>query len=493
VRLRLATRISATIVGVLLLALLCSVVGLFAAQRFSAALHTIVDENLASVRAAEELEIALLEQRGYVSSYVLDNGNRAWLNELQAKQATFAYWLIQARHAAHTPAEHRILSQLEDIHHDYDRKRDEVVVLYDSGHVDAAKSILLKDVTALYLLAYQQCESFLAANNQYANAANERVRREVARIRWTIGTCVVVTVGLGVALLWLFFHGVIFPLRHMAADARHFASNGKGVSIDDGHDEMRTVGLYLHSLMENVAETRWHLERSQSQLLQAEKLASVGKLAASVAHEIRNPLTSLKLWLYSIRKAVGDDPSLRRPFEMVSDETTRLESIVRNFLEFSRPPGLKLSPQNVAILIDKTLELLRLRLAERGIEPIPCVAPDLPDVLVDQEQIRQVLINLLDNSVDAMPRGGRVRICADATVQSERRFVVVRIEDAGGGIPRDVQERIFEPFFTTKEHGTGLGLCIAASVMARHEGSLVLDMSSSAGTTFAVWIPALGD
>jgi len=484
-QLRLASRISATIVGVLSLALICSTVGLLAAQRFSAALRIIVDENLASVHAAEELEIALLEQRGYVSSFMLDGGNRTWLDELHAKEPAFTYWLEQARKAAHTPVEHRILSQLESVHRDYDRTRDEAIALYKTGQVERAKSVLLRDVTQLYEQAYQHCEDFLAANNQYADAANERVRREVSRIRWTIGTCVVVTVALGAVLLWLFFHGVIFPLRRMAADAQRFASDGRAVLLAEDQDEMRIIGLYLRSLMANVAETR-------VQLSQAERLASVGKLAASVAHEIRNPLTALKLWLFSIRKAVGDDPNLQRPFEMVSEETVRLESIVRNFLEFSRPPTLKLSPQSVATLIERSLELLRHRLEERRIEPACCLQPGLPDVLVDQEQIRQVLINLLDNAVDAMPKGGRIRISAVMTMQGERRFVALRVNDTGSGIPCDVQERIFEPFFTTKEHGTGLGLCIAASVMARHEGSLVLDSSGSVGTTFAVWIPVLG-
>ena len=224
---------------------------------------------------------------------------------------------------------------------------------------------------------------------------------------------------------------------------------------------------------------------------EAERLASVGKLAASVAHEIRNPLTSMKMWLFSIQKEVGGEPALDHKFEIVSDEIRRLENIVRNFLEFSRPPELTLRVESVSVLLDETLELAEPRIADRTIELVREDAADLPPILADREQFKQVLINLLNNAVEATGEAGRIVIAtSEGSDPDGRKMVVVRVSDTGAGMSEEVRARVFEPFFSTKDEGTGLGLCIAARIMARHEGRLVVESSGETGTTLAIYLPA---
>ena len=198
---------------------------------------------------------------------------------------------------------------------------------------------------------------------------------------------------------------------------------------------MRAVGFYLKTLMSDVSATRASLERSRNQLLQAEKLASVGKLAASVAHEIRNPLTSQKMRLFSLRQAFGDDPLHREDFQVVSEETSRLERIIRNFLEFSRPPGLQLHPQQLALLLDRTLELCGHRLFEKDLALTRHDGTRLSLVLADAEQIKQVFINLLNNASEALPEGGQLQLASALEQDSEgRSMAVVRFADNGPGI-----------------------------------------------------------
>ena len=309
---------------------------------------------------------------------------------------------------------------------------------------------------------------------------------------WAVALCDAVTIGLGGILLWMFFQGVLLPLRGMVADARLFHGDRAGLAERSPEDETRAVGQYLRSLMSDVADTRSRLEQSQQRLLSAEKLASVGKLAASVAHEIRNPLTAVKMWLFSIRESVRGNPDLDRKVGIVSEEITRLESIVRNFLEFSRPPALHRQAQSIVPVIDQTLELLGPRLQEGQIQVVrvPAPRPALPPVWADAERLKQVLINLVANAAEAMAGGGELRISTAVERDPDgRAMVVVRIQDTGPGMPPDVQDRVFEPFFTTKEQGTGLGLCIAAQIMARHDGLLVLERTNDQGTVFAVWTP----
>jgi len=239
-----------------------------------------------------------------------------------------------------------------------------------------------------------------------------------------------------------------------------------------------------------VTDTRSRLERSRSRLAAAEKLASVGRLAATVAHEIRNPLTAMKMWLFSICEDTEGNAALGRKLGIISEEMTRLESIIRNFLEFSRPITLDCRPQDAGLVIGQTLELFEPRWKEAKIRVVSGSTSGLPAVLADADKLKQVFINLLGNAAEAMTAGGEIRIAASVEKDADgRRMLVVRIGDTGPGMPKDVRSRIFEPFFTTKDTGTGLGLCIAAQIMVRHGGSLVLESSTEKGTVFAVWIP----
>ncbi len=491
-RITLAAKILIAVVGVVVLALLSSIAALIAVFQISGLMQQMVAENLDSVLAAEELEIALLQQRGFVTSYVLDGGNRVWLDELGKTEPQFQHWLARAHETAHTPEEHAILARLEEVFKQYDAKRDEAVRYYDEGDFDTAKQILLRDVQTSYRNAFDLCEEFVDLNQRIVQARIADVETQVQQFTFMVGLSVALTIGAGFGLLWLFFRGVLLPLRRMAAEARLAAGASEGTGAGMPEDELQTVGLYLRTLMSDMVETRSHLEHSREQLAHAEKLATVGKLAASVAHEIRNPLTAVKMWLFSIRQAIGGDPELQHKFNIVSEEISRLESIIRNFLQFSRPPKPMLQPHTVASLIDKTLELLAHQLDDKDIHVVREV-PALPPVMADTEQVKQVFINLVNNAVEAMDAGGELRITAAlASPATDRKMVVIRICDAGAGMPPQVRERIFEPFFTTKEDGTGLGLCIAARIMQRHGGRLVLESSSREGTTFAVWLPTQG-
>jgi len=283
---------------------------------------------------------------------------------------------------------------------------------------------------------------------------------------------------------------VLRPLRGMVADAEMFHGNHHDPGQESAEDEMRRMGDHLRNLMSAVSDTRSRLERSRQRLLAAEKLASVGKLAASLAHEIRNPLTAMKMWLFSAQEAVQGNADLVRRLGIVSEEIGRLESIVRDFLEFSRPSAPHCQPCDLSEIVNQTLELLAPRLQGAKVCAAWTSPSAPPPVLVDAGQVKQVLLNLLGNAVDAMPGGGEIRIVASPERNADDQLMlVVRICDTGPGMPPEVHSRIFEPFFSTKENGTGLGLCIAAQVMARHGGGLVLESSTEQGTTFAVWLP----
>ncbi|HJT36579.1 MAG TPA: ATP-binding protein [Pirellulales bacterium] len=490
---KLSTRIFVSIVGVLVLALLSSGASLLTAWKIGNLLQGTAEENLPGMRVAGELEAALLGQQGWVSSYILEPGNRAWLDQLEARKAAFKNWSTRARAIAHTKREREILQQLEQVYEQHDAKRREVIRMFDEGQVDLARRVLLTDVSRLHDEASRLCKEFIAANMQSVEEADARARRRIRADTWMVAGCAALTLGLGTALFWQFVHGVLRPLRRMVAEAESFAhDDGSAVRIHD--DELRAVGAYLRLLMSDVADARTTLRDSRNRLLQAEKLATVGKLAASVAHEIRNPLTSLKMWLFWIRSAVPTRGDVDQAFDVVAAEIARLENVVRNFLDFSRPAEPRPRPCDLIELIDTTLQWIGHRIEQQQVRLRRDDADHLPAVMADPDQLRQVLVNLLDNALEVTSPGGELAVSASVeTDKVGQTMVVARVCDSGPGVSDEIAERIFEPFFTTKTHGTGLGLCIAANIMVLHNGRLTLERSTTPGACFAVWVPIAGE
>ncbi len=502
-KLSLTAKFSATVLGVVVLAIVSSVMTLYGAWRIDKRLSEAGRETQTGVRA-EEVEIAFFRENNLLASYLIEKGGQDnklasagkqkidWDKEFRALQSLVSNWIATVHNTTQvSDHEEKDLKDLVKVWSELDARREEVIALANRGELDRAKAILLNEVDGrLSGEVHRLCHSLIVANEEQSNNAMRIAARRIEFTTWVVGVSGAATLLLGGFLLWLLFYRVLIPLRGMVADANIFHGNRHDPSQGSTEDEMRLMGDHLRNLMSSVSDARSRLEQSRSRLLAAEKLASVGKLAASVAHEIRNPLTAMKMWLFSVQEAVRGNADVVRRLGIVSEEIARLECIVRDFLEFSRPAAPQRQPHQIAEIVDTTLELLAPRL-ERG---KVCVAwsppPALPRVAVDSGQIKQVLLNLLGNAADAMPGGGEIRLAAAAEKNADGQArVVVRVRDTGPGIPADLQCRIFEPFFSTKDDGTGLGLCIAAQVMAGHGGRLVLESTTEKGTTFAVWMP----
>jgi signal transduction histidine kinase len=255
-------------------------------------------------------------------------------------------------------------------------------------------------------------------------------------------------------------------------------------------NEVKAVSRRVHSLIEDVDRTKTELERSQKYLLQAEKLAVAGKLAAGVAHSVRNPLTSVKMRLFSLGRTLDLSQTQKEDFDVISEEIRHIDTIVQNFLEFSRPPKLKMEKASPSDVVDTALQLLRYRLESYGAHVKLNRQRRLPEILADPEQLKEVLVNLLVNACEAMGAGGRIVISEQAgVVKPLGQVVAIRVSDNGPGVPETIQDKLFEPFFTTKEEGTGLGLSIAARIVKEHGGWLNLTSEEGEGATFIITLP----
>ncbi len=249
----------------------------------------------------------------------------------------------------------------------------------------------------------------------------------------------------------------------------------------------RELREWAANLESKVEERTAQVKAMQGHLIQTEKLAAIGKLAAGVAHEINNPLTGI---LTNSSLMLDDFPqgdSRREDLQLIVDETLRCRKIVKGLLDFAR----QTKPQKQAVdlngVVEDVLSLVRNQAIFRSINLHTDLDARLPTVMADHDQMRQVVLNIVINAAEAMPNGGELRV---ASRLDGGRDVQLAIGDTGPGISQEVMGRLFEPFFTTKKTGTGLGLAIAYGIVERHKGKIDIDSAPGRGTTITVRIPA---
>ena len=220
--------------------------------------------------------------------------------------------------------------------------------------------------------------------------------------------------------------------------------------------------------------------RANQSLRRTEKLRTVGQLAAGVAHEIKNPLAAIRSSAQLLEgKVAGREAEL---VGIIVSEVDRLNRVVNQFLQYARPAPVRRAPCRLSEILDGCLELLAPVAARRSVALAKLYAGDDPEVPGDPDQLRQVFINLILNSIEAVPDGGRVEVGIESTGHSVSGFV----RDNGPGIPGEKRRTVFEPFVTTKEGGTGLGLAVAQRIVNEHGGTLTLESGSGTGTTARV-------
>jgi signal transduction histidine kinase len=485
-----ARRITVSLAVVVLLALVASGLALVSTWHTRNLLRSLVREDFPGVSAARGLENALLEQRGFASQYMLRGGSRESLESLDSHKGQFDLLLDQAYTTANSPAERDVLARVTATYADYDACRDEAIRLFRSGEHERASGLLCGRVQALAESTRVLCEVLVALNERSMLATLDTAGIGALQTTLLVVCLLVLLVAVCFTLLGFLSRGLLLPIRQMATDARALAGLNPAPSTGSGAGDLYAVGFCLRHLASELAASRDTVQRSQNQVIHSEKLATLGRLAASVVHEIRGPLTCIRLWLFSLQRTSGDNPEIVRKSEALAREVHRLDGLAENLLDFARPRKVTLRTENIEDLLDVSLELLDQRVREKHVRVVRHRGESLVTVAADSELLKQVLINVVTNATEAMPGGGEIAITTSFEAgNGGHPGVVVRIQDTGPGVAEDVRERLFEPFVTTKETGMGLGLSIAAELAALHGGRLVLESSTPHGSRFALHLP----
>ncbi len=299
---------------------------------------------------------------------------------------------------------------------------------------------------------------------------------------------------------------VVIPLlakeKALGAIAADFVDPNKSITkeaLDSVMVFAQQAGLAIHNafmyqelktfsqqMEEKIQKTTSDLRKTEAQLVRSEKLAALGQLAAGIAHEIRNPLTSINILIHSLTENFPSGTSHREDLKVIEEEIDRINEILDRFLRFARPALPLLEKTEVATIFEETLQLIRPRMEKQGVQ-VEKEFDALPMILIDREQMKQVALNLLLNAVQAMPKGGTLAVQGQNS--KDGQWITVSIQDSGVGIPEEDMNKLFDPFFSTREGGIGLGLSIAHRIIDQHRGKIEVESAPGKGTLFTLWLP----
>jgi signal transduction histidine kinase len=327
--------------------------------------------------------------------------------------------------------------------------------------------------TRLHLLS----DRVQGAMDRLSAESRERMVRSV----WALGLLSALTLGVGIAVS-LHVRRLLAPLGTVRQRALAVASGDlEPREVQTSDDEIGDLARAFEQMVAGVA-------RAREQALANERLAAIGKMAAHVTHEIRNPLSSIGLNLEMLEEELGDRRSPEEAKQLlaaVAREVQRLELLSEEYLRVARLPSPRMEAEDVAAAVREVVDFARPEIERGGCTVTVTVEERLPPAFFDEAQLRQALLNLLRNAREAMPSGGPIEV----RVEADGLSVVVSVLDRGSGIPEEIRARVFDPFFSTKGEGTGLGLAITRHIVEAHGGSIECAPRDGGGTAFRVALP----
>jgi signal transduction histidine kinase len=313
-----------------------------------------------------------------------------------------------------------------------------------------------------------------------SNAARERELRSI----WALAVLAALTLAVGIVVS-LHVRRLLAPLARVTERARSVARGDlEARPVEPSDDEIGQLEGAFEKMVSG-------LSRAQALALSNERLAAIGKMAAHVTHEIRNPLSAMGLNVELLEEEIaqssgpGDSAEVKNLLAAIQREVQRLEHLSEEYLRVARLPEPRMEADDVATAVREIVAFARPEIEQARCTVAIHVEPDLRPALFDEAQLRQALLNLLRNAREAMPEGGPIEVRVEAGGMS----VIIDVDDRGGGIPEPIRARVFDPFFSTKGEGTGLGLAITRHIVEAHGGNVTCERREGGGTRFRIALP----
>jgi two-component system sensor histidine kinase HydH len=484
-------------------------------QRLQGNIAHILSKNVASLEATRDLEIHLRELRFRCFVYLVEP-DKAVLPEIAKANRSFREALENLKRSVKTPSQRQDVERIERGYalylKEFARLREQSELMVPKrNYRELAEANPIRHVS-------EPCEHFLALNKEAMNRIAQESDHVSQVLRFgmlilglgaplsglLVGYSVARGLSRSIAQLSVRVHDVVQTLGPARVEPGALApspspngapSNGRSDARAGGDGECTvqvSVNSDLFSLDQNlrrvvlrVQEVVARMQAQQREMIRAQQLAAVGQLAASVAHEVRNPLMAIKMLVEASLRKQNPKPLTRDNLAIIREEVVRLEKTVQGFLDFARPPALQRGPCDLRDVVAQAAALVRTRARQQRV-PLHAYCPGEAVVLdLDCGQMCTVLVNLFLNALDAMPEGG----CLEAHLERQAGNVRLQVCDTGKGISPEIDGRLFTPFVSTKPTGTGLGLCISRRVVEEHGGRLKGTNRPGGGALFTIELP----
>ena len=486
---KLLIQVTAPAVVIGLLLFVVCLLGVWFTVRSQHDLTTLLAREVATMKAVGELEIRSRQLR-FRSILNLVDPAHARLEPIAEAHRNFENALEKARQAAANPRER---DAVEAIALAYGRYQRELALLGTelSGAGGKADLHQLVDSHPIALVV-APCEELVDINREEVSQAVRTNDELGSRLRLAflalglIGPLSGVLAGYGIA------RGLsrsIYQLSVRVQDmAQHLDQNVASVTLPADGD-LQHLDRQLQHVVQRVEEAAKNLQRHQREMLRAEQLAAVGQLAASVAHEVRNPLTSIKMLVEAAHRRDHRKPLSDEDLEVIHRQVGRLEKTVQGFLDFARPAPPQRSRRDFRQAVVQAVELVQARSRQQGVVLDVSSPGDPVEVDADPGQLTTVLVNLFLNALDAMPGGGRLEVRLQPGLDGD---VILTVADTGNGIAPQIVDCLFTPFASGKPTGTGLGLSISRRIVEEHGGQIAAANRPDGGACFAITLPLCG-
>ena len=465
-----------------------------------------ISTHLLHLETADDITNTLLEVRRYEKNYLL-YGDTDSLEEIGKYLAVLKDSIAKIREEAernigeeHVAKMMRSIAEYEDRIGSLGRVRSDQERLRRGGRGGAGERLLALQQEERAKV--EQLRGVAREIQVYVAENAQSERSDIARILKVSSILLVITMGLIVVLGSVInsklARSIVTPIRNLERITKKITRGDFSESIEvKGHDEISSLAESFNQMedkldhaMNSLEDIIKQLQEKQAQLVEAEKLAGIGKLAAGIAHEINNPLTSVLTFSnLMLEQCPPDDPRYDK-LKLMARETDRARTIVRQLLNFGRESVIKPVKININQPVTEIAESLVAQEAFKDIELSLKLADNLPEVYADPAQVGQVVLNILLNAIHAITPPGRI----DVSTRLADKSVEVIFTDSGKGIPEEHLHKIFDPFFSTKAatKGTGLGLAVSYGIIKKHGGEITVASAVGKGTTFTVRMPIYG-
>jgi signal transduction histidine kinase len=450
----------------------------------------LIDQNIRSARTAKELTLSLYDIRAASLTYLFDRSPER-IAILQKKQDDFVDLLAKAKESANTEEENTLIQQISALFSNYQQTLTNALELHKLGRISQPNKLIVHASQDLINTIEEKTNTFIATNETAQAAYEESIQKNDNIIRSAMYALGFGGMVLGLVLGWLIARIILNPIYRLVLKVRDAAGSEvvEHIKMSPGK-ELEELDLHINRLIGRINQAHEDLQKNRELLERSSKLAAIGKIAPALAHEIRNPLTAIKMLIYAMMQEPDISQDKRHDLEIITHEINRVEGFLQNFLKYARPAKPQMQMVTIIPVIKEVIQLMQPRIKQSNISLIEIHEQENLRIKADPDMIKQIVMNLMLNAIESMGQDGELRF--STLIKSDdpdNQIFQIVISDTGPGIPDDIKDSLFDPFVKGKDQGIGLGLSISQRIAELHHGWISASNNSDKGATFTIHLP----